>query len=363
MRYMTLIRTTMAALFLLLPPVLSARLFVPANDSRIRYFGRWDRTDPHHYRHSWPGVYLCAEFTGTSIGVRMDDSLDYYNVYIDGKFHSIFHGTHSGDADYVLATNLDNARHSLRLSKRNILFHFIPSIAGLLVDDDGSLVAPAPEPALKMEFIGDSFTAAESNEATVQELAWNDRPPVTNVDRGFAPDIARHYGAQYQTICRSGMGLTCDWEGKTALSMLNYYDRTLMESPEPAWNFKTWTPDVVFICLGLNDYSGLKEKDGSVKANKSAWFRQCYHEFVSEIRGKYPGVRILAVAAFPEWVRSNIKTVVDEEKQCGARDIGYATYDEFPGGYVAYGHPTVATHQKMADQIVTALDSLHFLKK
>jgi hypothetical protein len=37
-----------------------------------------------------------------------------------------------------------------------------------------------------------------------------------------------------------------------------------MEAPEPKWDFKQWTPDLVVICLGLNDYSGLKDKDGTV---------------------------------------------------------------------------------------------------
>ncbi|MGH7492069.1 MAG: hypothetical protein ACREOO_06700 [bacterium] len=45
-------------------------------------------TDPLHPKHSWPGVRVYTEFSGTSIGVRMADSDHYYNIYIDGKFRS-----------------------------------------------------------------------------------------------------------------------------------------------------------------------------------------------------------------------------------------------------------------------------------
>jgi hypothetical protein len=56
---------------------------IPACGSSLyQYLGRWDRSEPARPKHAWPGVYVCARFTGTSIGVRMDDHLNYYNIYI-----------------------------------------------------------------------------------------------------------------------------------------------------------------------------------------------------------------------------------------------------------------------------------------
>jgi hypothetical protein len=71
----------------------------------------------------------------------------------------------------------------------------------------------------------------------------------------------------------------------------------------------------------------------------------------------YPGVKILAVAAPPEWIRRNVGQVVAAEKAEGRDDIYYAQFDEFPGGYVANGHPTVETHGKIAGQIIAAIDA------
>ena len=331
--------------------------FISANSPNIQYFGRWDFSDSLRAKHSWPGVYICAEFTGTSVGIRIIDKTNYYNVYIDGKFYSIFHGDKTGEADYVLADNLENTNHSLRFSKRNIAFDEIDVFCGLILDDGATLLPPQPEPKLKIEFIGDSFTAAESNEAVEQELVWEARFPVTNIDKGFAPVIAKHFNAQYHTTCRSGIGMVCDWQGNFDVAMPKFFDRTLMESPLPKWDFKKWIPDLVVICLGLNDISGLKDKEGNLPEEKSLIFRNSYSEFISTIRKVYPGVKILAVAAFPDWIRANVKQVVEDERLKSNNDIYYSTFDYFEGGYVANGHPTVATHKKMADQIIESIES------
>jgi hypothetical protein len=339
--------------------MLIASTFIPADHPSIQYFGRWDMTDALHPRHSWPGVYLTAEFNGTSIGIRMTDSINYYNVSIDGKFFKVLRATKTGEADYQLADSLTNTRHTLVFSKRNIMFDAVFSVSGLLLDEGAELLPPPSRPSRKIEFIGDSFTAAESNEATVQQLAWEERFPVTNIDKGFAPLIAHHYHAQYQTTCRSGSGMVCDWQGKTATAIPKLFDRALMEAPLPKWDFTQWIPDLVVVCLGLNDHSGLQDKKGIVSEEKSALYRKGYHDFIADLRNVYPGVTILAVAAFPEWIRKNVSQVVNEEQQSGRKDIYYATFDDFPGGYVANGHPTVETHRKISDQLIHAIDTIH----
>ncbi len=345
--------STAADAFVLLPP----------NNSNIQYFGRWDMSDSTQYRYSWPGICLCAEFTGTSVGVRLIDATNYFNVYVDGKLHRVLHCTKQGVADYVVAERLRPGKHTLRFSRRNITFEPPYSFLGVLLERGGTLVQPSPKSARKIEFIGDSFTVAESNEATVPSLPWEERYPVTNTDKGFAADIARRFDAQYAITARSGAGVFCDWRGDTGASIPKLFDRTLMESPEPKWDFTKWIPDVVVICLGLNDYSGLKEKDGGVPPDRSARFRAAYHGFLESIRRDYPNVKIVVVAAYPQWIRQNVKQVVDEEKASGKKDVFSATFDEFPGGYVAGGHPTVATHRRMADQIIKDMESFNLFNR
>lgn len=337
--------------------------FIPANHPYIQYYGRWDMRNPLHPKHSWPGVYIYIEFMGTGMGIRTDDNINYYNVYIDGKFQRIFHGDKSGTSDYTLARNLKDTQHTFRFSLRNISFGNPFSISGFLLDDKANFLKPPLKPRRKIEFIGDSFTVAEGNEAKEPEMPWDAKFPVTNIDKGFAPLIAQHYKAQYHTTCRSGIGMVCDWQGKTEFSMPNYFDHTLMESSVPKWDFKQWIPELVILCLGLNDSSGLKGKDGTITQENSLLFRTRYKDFLNTLRKVYPGVKILAIAAHPDWIRNNIRQIVDEEKTCGYKDIYYAQFDYFDGGYVANGHPTVETHQKIADQIIQSINSYHLFIK
>ena len=200
---MDLKKSLVFGIFMMATSTLNSTVFVPANHRFIQYDGRWDFTDSLHPRHSWPGAAVSVDFIGTSIGVRLSDSINYYNVYIDDTLVTVFHGSRSGETDYLLEQNLSGTRHRLRFSKRNIVFDAVFSFSGFLLDDGADLL-PQPDPSpRRIEFIGDSFTAAESNEATVQQLAWEDRFPVTNIDRGFAALIARHFKADYHTTSSS----------------------------------------------------------------------------------------------------------------------------------------------------------------
>lgn len=109
----------------------------------------------------------------------------------------------------------------------------------------------------------------------------------------------------------------------------------------------------------MNDLSGLKDKEGNVSEEKSAAFRKGYHDFLNTLRSVYPGSVILAVAAYPDWIRSNVKRVVDEKCQNGVKGIYYTYFDDFPDGKVAYGHPTVESHKIIADQLINSIEWLN----
>ena len=331
--------------------------FIPASNPEIQYYGRWDVSDSASYRHSWPGVFIVAVFDGDSIGVRMADGTNYYDIYLDGRLERVFHSDNPAVSDYTLLDSLKPGRHTLRLSQRNISFG-IYSFEGLLLSDSGSIYPPPAPPSRRIEFIGDSYTAAEGNEATQAEMKWEDKFPVTDIDSGFAAIVARHFDADYHVTARSGIGMVCDWQGKFEISMPHYFDRTLMESPVPIWNFKSWTPDLVVICLGLNDHSGLRDKQGKISTKNSTVFRKGYRKFLKTVGDVYPGIPILVVSSYEKWIVHNVSLVVDEEQDAGRDNIYFVNFGCYPGEYVANGHPDLAAHRQIAGVIIGAINAM-----
>jgi Carbohydrate esterase 2 N-terminal/GDSL-like Lipase/Acylhydrolase family len=332
--------------------------FISAENPAILLSGRWDRSDPKHPQASWPGFGVSTDFTGTSIRVQLRDAGNFYNVEIDGKPSGAVGGERRQTTTYTLASGLEAGMHHLCLRRRNISFETPTVLDGFIVDRGASLSPSKKNTTLAFEFIGDSYTAAEGNEAQRATLPWLEKYPVTNFDQGFAAQIATACGAEITAVCRSGSGLVCDYTGKRNQPMGERYGWTLMENSEPRWDFSATSPDLVLICLGLNDFGGLKKADGRVSESDSATFRAAYIKLIDIVRKRHPQAKMIAISPHLPWLIENIQKVVTEEMNSGHRDVHYVHFDYFPNGYVADGHPTVETHQKIAAQILSQLRAL-----
>jgi hypothetical protein len=331
---------------------------IPANHPYIQYFGRWSFADSLAPSHTWPGVYITARFEGTSIGMKMRDNDNYYNIFIDGQLRQIFHGASSSVASYTLASGLKDTIHTVMIFNRSESYSSNLTFNGLILDDGKNILPPPERPARRIEFIGDSFTSASGNEWTGQ-----DTPPdinfYTNIYEGFGPITARHYEAEFQCNSRSGFGLVLDYTGNTGNNIPDYYDRAVFNSSTPKWDFSSWKPNVVVIGLGLNDYNGFGGYSGTLTQDETDLYKTRYHQFIARIRSNYSGVKILAVAAHIDWMQSTIAQVVKEENEQGRGDVFYTYYPYFTNGYVNNGHPNVESHHKIADRLIAAIDSMN----
>ena len=333
---------------------------IPANHPYIQYYGRWDFSDSLAPSHSWPGVYLFAKFEGTSIGVRMNDNYCYYNIFIDGKLLSVFKGNSAGIASYTLASGLPDSTHTLLFTKRNETTSSKFSFNGLILDDGKNLLPPPAKPVRKIEFMGDSYTSASGNEWTDNTKPLDKETQYTNIYEGFGPITARNYNAQYQMTSQAGYGLVLDWESNYVNNIPDKFDRTLCYTSLPKWDYEQWIPNLVVICLGLNDYSGFGGYSGPVAQDKTDLFKSRYHDFVGTIRDVYPGTKILIVAANSVgWIQTAVSEVVAEENNLGKSDVFYTYFPKYEdSSYVFGGHPTVATHHLIAERLIAKIDSI-----
>lgn len=331
---------------------------VPANDPDIQYYGRWDFTNPLAPTHSWPGVYVFAKFEGTSVGISTNDNFSYYNVFIDDTAFVDFHGTNSGVSSYTLKTGLQDTVHTILITLRNETNWTKFSFNGFILDNGKTLLPPPDEPAKSIEFIGDSYTCASGNLWTNNNAAPSG--DYTDLYEGFPSMIARHYGAQYTVTAHSGWGLVLDYLGNYGNNLPSIFGSMVSYATTPSWDFSRWQPNLVVICLGLNDYNGWGGySTGSISQDNTNLYEEKYHTFISSIMDAYPHAKILAVAANGiTWLQNTISRVVSEENAIGHTNVFYSNFPYYNGGYVNAGHPNVATHQKIADTLIATIDRI-----
>ncbi len=121
--------------------------------------------------------------------------------------------------------------------------------------------------------------------------------------------------------------MVADYLGYYDNNLPNMFDRTLVYTALPKWDFSQWIPNLAVICLGLNDYSDWGGYSGPLPDYIAQLYKQRYHEFIATIMAKYPGVKILAVAPNGlDWLKTQISQVVQEENAMGNKNVFYTFF-------------------------------------
>jgi len=237
---------------------------IPPNHPDIQYVGRVDTSNPQMYTFEWASVHIYASFAkSSSVSVQFQDTPGtvsywgdklYYEVYIDNELVLELNTSTSNLITYTIAQNLTGTQHNLVIARRVEAVYGLSGFVGIVLDDGGVLVPPAPRPDMRIEFLGDSITCGWGTEGTAP---CTDQPQLENSEKTWAAVAAKAIGADYSVISWSGQGMvryygcpniTCPG------ALPSLYPRTLGQEASPLWNFSSWIPQAVVINLGTNDY-------------------------------------------------------------------------------------------------------------
>jgi len=253
---------------------------IPANDTNMKYIGRWDSSDTSNIKSNWHSNYFKTKFTGTTAKLLVNGNIDL-SVQIDGNSTSNFTGV-NGIVN-LTPTALSAGTHTLFVeSNTSNSYGYTFGVGGLILDNDATTQAPMVSSKI-VEFIGDSITAGTVDYATQASTANGyEFIKVAYAGITLVDGLNTNY-AYTPTGTHTNTGMSYQFFKSNA----DLTNRTSSNN----WSFNsTYTPNAVVINLGTNDYSL-----GYRGAND---FTVQYITFIQNIRAKYPNVPILAMTPF-----------------------------------------------------------------
>lgn len=356
MKHHLTLTTLLLALFAL-SACSSAALKVPSNSDAIHYMGRIDHSDTASVFY-WSGTSAEINFEGTSVKAILLDERgeNYYNAIVDGD--SVIMIRTTGDKESItLVDNLPEGKHNIQLFKRTEFDRGKTWFYGFELNPGAKLLSASPRSERSIEFYGNSITCGYG----VEDTSGMDRPDsiYTNNYLSYAAITARHYGAEYHCIGKSGIGITISW---FPYIMPDIYDRLDPLDENSAWDFVRYTPDVVVVHLLQNDswlvnrpeHESFKHFFGTEKPSEE-FIISAYRNFVSQLRAHYPAAQIICTmggmdatregSPWPGYVEMAVTLLNDE------RIFTYFMPYKNTGG-----HPSKAEQETMAEGLIKFID-------
>ncbi len=262
--------------------------FVTATDPNVLTEGRFI-AGAESVSFCYPGTAFTIRFSGTMCKVTLKTSAGYFVKSIDNgayqKFNTYNIIDENGFADITLAENLAAGEHTVKIMLISEGLYCKPEIKGFLIDKNAKLLKPVRK-KLKIEFIGNSITCGYGVESNNPNEHFADS--TSNFAKSFAGIAAKTLDAETMVVARSGIGVYRNYNDNTQGSewpMPRVYENSLINDTVAKWNFSTFKPDVVVVCLGTNDLSS--------PGYDTEKFTVSYIAFIRKIRSKYPTAKIV----------------------------------------------------------------------
>jgi lysophospholipase L1-like esterase len=321
----------------------------------VRWMGRVDTSNASAPRFSWTMVGFAAQFSGTSVGVDLEnDDAYFFQAVIDGQKVERFQAA-KGRATRTVASGLGAGPHTLELYREIETYYGTSQFFGIT---EATLQTPPPSRGRLLEFVGDSITAGYGNLGNEPHPNYGNPSPCPfsfGTESGYmsyGAVTARALGADASIIAESGWGVYRSRTSDTNEVLPKVYDRVLGNNATPLWDFRT-TPQAVVINLGTNDFA---------PGDPGNAYTTALGAFVDTVRGRYPGAWIVCAVgtmysdAEHSKALSYAQTVVNarggDSGKVAAVDLG--SQDALQGTGCDW-HPNVAEDQRMANVLVPVL--------
>lgn len=349
-----------AALAAAAPIAPSNALKIAGDNPAVRVSGRADGLGTPTVTVGWSGARFRLRFRGSaSVGAWLADEKgnNYAMAWIDGKPGRKFR-LEAGEGFYPLAEALAGGEHTIELVRVTECDQGSMRFGGFALDRGGEALAWRDGPRRRIEFIGDSITCGygvESNDPREHFTTGTE-----NFCLGYAGLTARRLDADYLVVARSGIGMVRHYNGARegdADQMPTVYPQLFYLQPGRDWDAHRFTPDVVCVNLGTNDFSTT-----GVDGDK---FVATYARFLEMLLARYPAAQVVVLQG-PMNTEPALKSALDSAIHRLKSDqlVRVHLLSFSPQGAHGYGadyHPNQAQSEITAGELTTYLaDLMHW---
>ena len=360
----------------------------PEEIKELRILGRTVKKHPLPL--FWTGSGIECNYDGTELWCEFETEYSCYEqwiaIYVNGAFLAR-QMLNKGRQQVCLYRNLATRKvNHVKVIKEVQAMPEDPETCLLLhgLWGDGAF-HPLPEPACRMEFIGDSITSGEGSFGSTVEQDWISM--WFSAGRTYPYLVAERFGAEYRVLSQSGFGVYCAYNNDLDHAIPRAYEQvcgTLTGEKNKrlgAWekhDFSSWQPDYIVINLGTNDGGAFHNPEwvdeSTGRRNKmecgpdglplSACLKKIQHavtEFLTVVRNNNPKAQIL-------WAYGLMGTVVESAITEGIEDfrkksedtrVHYIRLDEIKGDAIgARSHPGELGHKAAAERICRSMEAL-----
>jgi hypothetical protein len=323
----------------------------------LKPFGRFQFTDNNSLELISSAVHFGFSFEGSECKVFASISdpngHNYLQYELDGVYQKRVRINGNSTEPITIAAP-SAGKHRVRIYKATEAHTgpiFIKEIRGK------KLKALSVPKAPMIEFIGNSITcgaAADPSEVPCGTGVYHDQH---NAYQAYGPRVARRLGINYILSSVSGIGIYRNWNSDGPTMPQVYQKVDFQERNSKLWDFGTYSPAIVSIALGTNDFS---TGDGKKKRLPfdSASFVNGYIRFVQTVKTIYPKAQVALLSsamvngANRELLQNCLKAVkerIDKSYTSGKPVALYFFKPMRPGG--CSGHPNVTDHAVLADEL------------
>ena len=334
----------------------SATSELPATS--LHPFGRYIIDSQQNIELISSAVHFGFSFKGNSCSVFVSlpdpNSHNYFQYTVDGKYQKKIRVEGNSNQPIVL-TAPGNGEHTIWIYKTTEAQTgpiYIKEISG---KDLKALMVPALP---LIEFIGNSITcgaAADASEVPCGTGVYHDQHDAYDA---YGPRVARALGINFIMSCVSGIGVYRNWNSDGPTMPQVYKNTGMGLDSSQQWNFKEYSPDIVSIALGTNDFSTGDGKRPRLPFDIAAFVNH-YSDFVQLVKSKYPSAQIALLSspmvngANREILQNCLTAVKQNIDAKHITDKPVALYFFNPmHAHGCAGHPNVEEHAALANELV-----------